>query len=185
MSARTAASDPSTAGSRDALRAWIAVALWTALVWTLSSDPFSAQSTSRFLGPLVRWLWPAVTPDTLAWIHAAVRKSAHLFEYAVLGALTLRALRRGASRRVLHSAGLAFAFAGVVAIADETHQARTPSRTGSPLDVALDGSGAVLGIATFLAVARARARARRDPGLAPARAPAGRADAVPTTGGDR
>lgn len=143
-------------------RAWLAVALWTALVWTLSSDAFSAHSTSRFLGPLVRWLWPGVSEEALAAIHFAVRKAAHVAEYAVLGALVLRAARIGSRGPLLRAAALAVAFGAAVATADELRQSRSAERTGALADVALDAAGSVGGVAAALAFGRARrVRSRR------------------------
>ena len=39
-------------------RAWLLVAVWASLVWYLGSDAFGASSTSRYLAPLIEWLWP-------------------------------------------------------------------------------------------------------------------------------
>jgi hypothetical protein len=43
-------------------RAWLLVALWASLVWWLGSDAFGASATSRYLGPLIEWLWPTASP---------------------------------------------------------------------------------------------------------------------------
>jgi VanZ family protein len=128
-------------------------------VWTLSSDAFASPSTSRVLEPLVRWLWPNVPAELLLRLHHLVRKAAHLTEYAVLGVLALRALRVGSLRPVLHSAALALAFAVAVAAADEARQSRSRARTGAVSDVALDATGAALGIGgTLVVVSRSRMR---------------------------
>jgi VanZ family protein len=127
-------------------RAWLAVALWTALVWTLSSDGFSASSTARVIGPIVRFFFPSISKERFELVHFVIRKGAHLTEYAVLALLTLRALRRGAPRLASHSALLALAFVVAVASADELRQSRSRVRTGSPVDVALDGSGGALAL---------------------------------------
>jgi VanZ family protein len=150
---------------RQVVLAWFLVAIWTAIVWTLSGNEFSASATSRFLGPLIRWLIPDISHATLEGLHGAVRKSAHAAEYAVLALLTLRALRLSRQTSWLRSTAFAFALALTVSIADETHQSFAESRTGSPLDVALDGAGA----AAALAVAGIWRR-REDParGVGPA-----------------
>ena len=141
----------------DLVRAWLAVALWTALVWTLSSDAFSAGETSRLIGPLLRLLFPGLDADSIERIHFAIRKAAHATEYGVLALLVLRALRVGA-RAVLRpwiwSAALALAFAASVATADELRQARSEARTGAPGDVALDAAGAATALAGALALRR-------------------------------
>ena len=132
---------------RQVVLAWLLVALWTALVWTLSGNEFSASATSRFLGPLIRWLIPSISHSTLEALHGAVRKTAHAGEYAVLALLTLRALRLSRQTAWLRATAFAFALALAVSIADETHQSFAESRTGSPLDVALDGAGAIAALA--------------------------------------
>ena len=65
-----------------------------------------------------------------------LRKIAHAAEYAVLGALLLRALGRP---------GLAFALGVLYAVSDELHQTFVPGRAGSPLDVAIDAAGVARG----------------------------------------
>jgi VanZ family protein len=147
----------------EVVRAWLAVALWTALVWTLSSDAFSAGETSRVLEPLLRLVFPGLDAAGIERIHFAVRKAAHATEYGVLALLVLRALRVGArqvARPLRWSAVLALAFAASVATADELRQAQSEARTGSPKDVALDAAGAAAALAGALAVRRFT-RARR------------------------
>jgi VanZ family protein len=76
----------------------------------------------------------------------ALRKLAHVAEYAVLGALLVRAT--GQLR-------LAFALGLLYAVSDEVHQAFVPGRMGSPVDVAVDAVGVALGIVLWQ---KARAR---------------------------
>jgi VanZ family protein len=152
-------------------RAWLAVALWTAAVWTLSSDGFSASSTARVIGPIVRWFFPGISEERLELVHFAIRKSAHLTEYAVLALLTLRALRRGAPRPASRAALLALAYVVAVASADELRQSRSRVRTGSPVDVAIDGSGGALALGCALLLERRfgvrPSRRYRSPGCLP------------------
>lgn len=139
-------------------RAWLAVAAWTAVVLLLSSDAFGAEGTSRILLPLLRALLPGASDETLALVHGALRKAAHPTEYAVLGALALRAAALGAGRSVARpgarAAVLALAYATGIAAADETHQSFSPARTGTARDVALDAAGAGSGIAVASYTAR-------------------------------
>jgi VanZ family protein len=99
------------------VRLWLPVALWAALIFALSSVPDLGTG-------LGGW-------DTV------LRKLAHTAEYAVLGALLLRATRNVA---------LAFVLATLYAASDELHQAFVPGRHGAPLDVAIDAVGVVAGI---------------------------------------
>ena len=64
--------------------------------------------------------------------------------------------------------GLALALVATVAVADEGHQARTESRTGTPSDVVVDlvaglGGLALAGIALRLRARRRAARASFSP----------------------
>jgi hypothetical protein len=131
-------------------RAWSAVALWTAVIFALSSDGFSANTTAGWIEPIVRWFFPGISPEGFERLHFAIRKSAHLTEYAVLALLTLRAFRRGAPRSAVRSALLTLGFVGVIASADELRQSRSLVRTGSPVDVGIDASGGALALACAL-----------------------------------
>jgi len=113
--------------SREALFLWVPVVAWAALIFALSSVP----DLGTGLGG-----WDLV-----------LRKLAHAAEYAVLGALLLRATGRP---------GIAFLLGALYAVSDEVHQSFVPGRMGSPLDVALDTVGVAIGIVLWHAV-----RARR------------------------
>ena len=131
---------------------WGAVALWVAVVLGFSSDRFSAESTSRFLAPLVRWIFPAITAETQQLLQFLVRKGAHAFEYAVLAALAYRALRE--SSPPWRSAGFSLALVVAVAVADETHQAFAAARTGSAIDVSLDMAGGAAALLLLIGIRR-------------------------------
>jgi VanZ family protein len=137
---------------------WVAVGLWIAVVLGFSSDRFSAESTSRVFGPLVRWIFPALSAETHQLLQSLLRKGAHAFEYAVLAALTYRALRESSSS--WRSAGFALALVAAVAVADETHQAFTVARTGSATDVFIDLAGGATALLLLVGIRR-RLQVRR------------------------
>lgn len=110
-----------------------------------STDLMSADHTSRFLVPFLHWLKPDISPWMVSRIHLLVRKAAHVTEYAILTGLLFRALRPSISR-FWPRAALALLPALLFAPADEFHQVFVPSRTGSPIDVLIDYSGAIVGI---------------------------------------
>jgi VanZ family protein len=112
-------------GSRT--RLWLPVVAWAALIFALSSVP----DLGTGLG---------------GW-DLALRKIAHAAEYAVLGAMLLRATGK---------TGLAFTLGALYAVSDELHQSFVPGRLGSPLDVAIDAAGVAVGIVLWQTV-----RARR------------------------
>src|SRR5262249_32655982 len=131
---------------REFLKAWLPVLLWMALMFLGSTDLMSAEHTSRFLEPLLRWLAPGISPQALAQAHFYVRKAAHLTEYVILASLLFRAIRPWTAS-YWKRAALAFFPAALFAFGDEFHQAFVPSRTSSLGDVAIDCSGAVIGLA--------------------------------------
>jgi VanZ family protein len=131
--------------SREILKAWLPVALWLALMFFASTDLLSAEHTSRFLIPFLRWLDPNISPFTIAHVHLFLRKAAHVTEYAILTSLLFRA-SRGLIDNFWRRAAVAFLPAMIFAAADEFHQTFVPSRTGSAYDVLVDYGGAFLGI---------------------------------------
>jgi VanZ family protein len=103
-----------------ALRLWAPVVAWAAVIFALSS----VSDLGTGLGT-----WDLV-----------LRKLAHAAEFAVLGALLLRAV--GAERT-------AFALGVAYAISDELHQLFVPGRVGSVWDVLIDAVGVAVGIALW------------------------------------
>jgi len=69
-----------------------------------------------------------------------LRKLAHVTEYAVLGALLLRAIGRPLP---------AFAVGVLYAASDEVHQHFVSGRHASPLDVAIDAAGIAIGLVAW------------------------------------
>ncbi len=102
------------------LSAWVPVVAWAALIFAISSIP----SLSTGLG-----LW-----DTI------LRKGAHATEYAILGFLLVRGVRRALPALLIGAA---------YAATDELHQHFVRGRHGSPVDVAIDALGVALGILVF------------------------------------
>ena len=108
--------------------AWLPVVAWAALIFALSSIPHLGTG-------LGTW-------DTI------LRKGAHVTEYAILGLLLMRALGRELP---------AFLVGVAYAITDELHQHFVGGRHSSPIDVAIDSTGVLIGV---LILARARRWAR-------------------------
>ena len=124
-----------------------------------SSNSFSASNTSRIIAPLVLWLFPNTSPETLATIHFIVRKIAHFTEYAVLGFLAARAFRTSPRPAISERWFLICATLVVVyALMDEYHQSFVPSRTASLLDSLIDMAG---GLTALLIVRRRSRRVQR------------------------
>jgi VanZ family protein len=125
---------------------WGPPLLWMVVIATFSADAFSAEETSRFLFPLLRWLFPDASPATLDLVHAGIRKVMHVLEFGILALLWYRALSWNGSGWQTRAALAAFLLAVGAAGLDEVHQAFVPSRTGTVMDVGWDGVGAGLGL---------------------------------------
>ena len=100
-----------------ALTHWLPVVLWAALIFSLSSIPH--LGTNLGTGDLI------------------LRKCAHVTEYAVLAFLLARAIGRAAP---------AFLLGVLYAASDEFHQSFVSGRHASPIDVAIDSVGLLIGI---------------------------------------
>jgi len=105
------------------------------LIFGLSTDAGSPRHTSRIIGPLLRWLNPNVSERTIHDTQVAIRKTAHVTEYAVLAWLVWRARRKQVRNdpRPWNWSDAAFAlgFAVLYAASDEWHQTFVPSREGT------------------------------------------------------
>jgi len=149
------------------IRAWAPVGVWVGVIFALSSDTFSASSTSGILGPLLQWLLPDASADTIYRLHVAIRKGAHLGVYAVLALLALRAGRVGHAWPLARAAAVGLVCVATVASLDELHQAFAQSRTGTLRDVGIDLAGGAAALGLALAAAGLRRVLR---GAAPVRA---------------
>jgi len=115
---------------------------WLAFISFASSDNFNAGNTSRIIGPLILWLFPHTSPETLATVHFITRKIAHFTEYAILGFLAARAFRTSPRPAISRRWFLICATLIVVyALVDEYHQSFVPSRTASVWDSFIDMAG--------------------------------------------
>ena len=132
------------------IKYWLPVAIWMAVIFSASSDQGSFQRSSRIIQPLLLWVFPHLQAATVHEIVVAVRKCAHLTEYAILGVLIWRAFSRRPGMesypwRWKH-AGQALLLVVLYAATDEFHQLFVPTREGSIVDVLIDTTGAALGL---------------------------------------
>lgn len=140
------------------LKNWLPVLVWVGVIFLGSTDLMSAEHTSRFIVPFLRWLKPDISAETLASIHFILRKCAHVGEYAVLGLLLLRAatltpnFKRSIPIRYLSVLGVCL----FVAATDEFHQTFVASRGASATDVMIDSVGSIVGLLIGATFARRR-----------------------------
>ena len=116
--------------------------IWLGFIFFVSTSGFSADNTSRFIRPILRWLFPSYSEAELSWLHFLVRKAGHFLEYAVLALLAHRAFVSSSRlfiRRCWFEMGLLLVV--LYSLFDEWHQSFVPTRTGSIHDSLIDISG--------------------------------------------
>ena len=144
----TRSSDRPPAASSDwlgTLQRWVPVVVCAAFISWFSTDAFSARSTNSYIDPVLRLFLGDLTPAGFRFGHSIIRKSAHMIEYAILGALTVRAMTTPGARISRTLIMRTLVVCAVYALLDEAHQTLVPSRTGSGIDVMIDIAGATLG----------------------------------------
>ncbi len=120
------------------------------VIFSASSDQMSFAHSSRIIGPIVRWLFPHLSEETVHTIVVLARKCAHVTEYAILSLLVWRALRKPVRndtrpwqwKEAARTALLVLLYAA----SDEFHQLFVPSRQASVVDVLIDTAGGVLAL---------------------------------------
>lgn len=135
---------------------------WMIVIFLFSSQPFERQRLSPWLGrvlsryelePYLAWVdfeygGRPVSIEALGiagFAEFMIRKTAHLTEYAVLGALLLLLLR-GFIRKPGWLLAASLLACSAFAAADEYRQSFVQGRTPLAADVLLDTCGACLGI---------------------------------------
>ncbi|MGZ6194094.1 MAG: VanZ family protein [Candidatus Binataceae bacterium] len=118
------------------LTKWTPVVAWAIIIFVFSTSYFSADNTSKFIDPILRFLMPGASAATIALAHGFVRKAAHFTNYAILFWLLVSGPLRGRPY-------FAFGLCVFYALLDEGHQLFVPSRGPSLYDVALDSTGAL------------------------------------------
>src|SRR4051812_44107010 len=82
--------------ARSFLNYWLPVLIWMVVIFSASGDSRSFQHSSRLIAPVLHWLFPKMQEPTVNAVVTAVRKCAHLTEYAILAWLFWRARRKPA-----------------------------------------------------------------------------------------
>jgi VanZ family protein len=116
--------------------------LWIGVIFFASTILGSMSNTSRFIRPLLVFLFPTAPEETLVIYHAYIRKFAHFAEYAILAFFAARAFSTS-SVKLLQKFWFVFVFVLVLFVAtiDEANQSFNPARTGSIYDILLDAAG--------------------------------------------
>ena len=124
---------------------WVMTLAWAVLIFCLSTRTFSPSFSSGLLDWTLHFLHLQVSTGTFDLLHALLRKSAHLTEYAIF-ALLLYAFphEKGSELWQPRRAVVCIAVAAVYSLTDEFHQLFVPGRHGSLSDCGLDTIGATL-----------------------------------------
>ena len=131
---------------------WMAVIFWFSAQNGASSGSMSAgvtEALARLLTPGFDELSPLAQAETVEAMHLFVRKAAHFSEYAVLGMLTVNALRTYRLNKALRLI-LPVATCLVYAVSDEIHQYFIPDRACRAFDVFIDTVGGLTGTLILL-----------------------------------
>lgn len=123
---------------------WIPAVCVAVLISTFSTHYFSSAETSRFLTPILHWIFPAASPHTLSRMHTAIRKLAHVTEFGVFSIAVFHGVRGERQgwrwQWALITLIVAVSYAGL----DEWHQSFVPMREPRVRDVLIDSTGALL-----------------------------------------
>ena len=138
---------------------WIAVFLWMALIFNLSSKAVEqSNSLSTEIAKTVVVITEKVAPEKATEIdirelNHLIRKKSHFLIYLVLGILSMGAVRQS---RIYGIKGVVVTllFCSLYAISDEVHQLFVPGRGAQISDVFIDIAGASVGILGYLGISK-------------------------------
>jgi VanZ family protein len=142
------------------LRVWWPALLWAMVIFGASTDAFSSEHTSRYIDPVLRWLVPSASQDSIFYMHHLVRKAAHFVEYFVFFVFIYRGIRRSRPGWHWRWAFSAWFIAALYSALDEFHQTFVVSRGPSAWDSLLDSTGALVALFTVFFLYRRYQRAR-------------------------
>jgi VanZ family protein len=124
---------------------WFPVALGIAVIVLESTEWFGADHTSGPIRRIFEAIFGHVSNAQWEALHHYIRKSGHFLGYGFIGLAWLRAWWFTLPRsHFLTDAILALMGTALVASCDEWHQTYLPNRTGTPWDVLLDCTGAIV-----------------------------------------
>ena len=123
------------------LKYWWPALVWVVLISTFSMAAFTTENTARVIIPVLHWMLPQVSSETLSLIHHVIRKCGHFTEYFILSLLLLRAIRAGSRDFGLRLALIVILIVAGYAALDEFHQSFVPGRGAAVSDVLLDTTG--------------------------------------------
>jgi len=122
--------------------------LWMTFIFMMShcNAEVSSSQSSTIVG-LINNITNTSNPDILTTL---VRKSAHFFEYLILGILTINVIKdyvniKNYKKLILFSIIICI----IYAFSDEVHQIYVPGRDGNVVDCLIDSFGSLSGILIY------------------------------------
>ena len=157
------------------------VVMTTIFIFSMAPAEKSAGTSGGILAVIVDLLekMTATTfsAEALDIMHTLLRKSAHIMEYAILGATVVFAFYPEISDFVFSKSDgaspadcgrsplfitIPLAVSALYSASDEIHQLFVPGRSGEVLDVIIDSCGALIGILITNAIYRRKERKAHD-----------------------
>lgn len=121
--------------------------IWIGIIFYLSSSQGSMSQTSRFIRPLLEFIFPQSPEEFYLSAHAFIRKFAHVAVYFTLACFAASAFASSSKdffKKFWYLAALAIVL--IIASLDEFNQSFNALRTGTPRDVLIDFSGGTTAI---------------------------------------
>jgi VanZ family protein len=136
---------PETPRRHGRLTRYVPLILWIGLIFFFSTMQGSMSNTSGFIRPILVFLFPGASEETLIIYHVYIRKFAHFAEYAGLAFWASRAFWPSSAEFLKKYWYFgAFLLVLLVASTDEFNQSFNSARTGSIYDVMLDAFGGLV-----------------------------------------
>ncbi len=138
---------------------WALSLLWSVKIFWFSTGTFRGAATGRVLRSVLAALNIVLSEGTFRLVHQALRKGAHVAEYAVLFLLLYRSIGgSGFLRWKPKTAALAAAVCVAYSLTDELHQVFVRGRGPSLADCALDAAGGLAALVILRTISKHRGR---------------------------
>jgi VanZ family protein len=123
---------------------WLPAICVAIIISSFSSHYFSAAQTGRVILPLLHWLFPSASRHALRVMHFAIRKAAHVTEFAAFSIAVFHGVRADRSGWRFSWAAITLLVSVAFGALDEWHQSFVPLREPTVRDVIIDTVGAFL-----------------------------------------
>jgi VanZ family protein len=143
---------------------WLPAICIAMMISGFSTSVFSGEHTSRIIIPLLHWLCPFASQNTLELLHSVIRKAAHIAEFGLFSAAVFHGIRGECRGWQLEWAVMAFLIGAGYAGLDEWHQSFVPMREARIGDVLIDSTGALLAQLSIWAYLQLHRRDEPSPG---------------------